>query len=591
MATANGTLDLKHMEQQTIGGGGGPERAVLTFLRKRGYKMAEEALAREAGIERGDESIATVATEGQIRDRAQFFASSDGDPQAWVRAYAAVSEFVDGALEAFRPELRRVLFPIFAHFIVELAKSGCAEEAGELARRYGPEHERLHGEEVAELTKLRSPEHVANSDLAQAILSSRAQVRLSRPSFDLLIRFLQRTDNTLALSSLNERVDVHVSGTDPEPIEEEPENPNDPSSRLGYPVQPCSGPAGPWGVLSQDPEYRAAEGMPPDAVPQGQFNTVEARVPVPQMGRDEDAQAVEDARKQARLSKDSLPSTCFFTFTHASGRLAAADTSPCARRVAGAFSDGCVRLWDMATGQHSRLAGHAGPCFSVGFSQCGNHLVSGGYDGSVRLWHTGERMALAAYYGHRHPVWSVAFSPFGYFFATGSYDRTCRVYASDQAHAVRVLAGHISDVDAVSWHPSCNYIATGSCDKTVRLWDVHSGESVRLFVGPLSRFTCVAFSPDGSEVAAGAEDGSVSVWDLASAKRRLHLKQHSRAVWSIAFSREGALLASASEDASLCLWDASSTASQCLLRQHQAKTSILSVSFTRRNLCLCCGSF
>jgi WD40 repeat protein len=51
--------------------------------------------------------------------------------------------------------------------------------------------------------------------------------------------------------------------------------------------------------------------------------------------------------------------------------------------VAGS-TDGAVRLWDLDRGGATVLAGHVGDIFAVAFVDGG--LVSGGEDGTVRLW-------------------------------------------------------------------------------------------------------------------------------------------------------------------------------------------------------------
>jgi WD40 repeat protein len=51
--------------------------------------------------------------------------------------------------------------------------------------------------------------------------------------------------------------------------------------------------------------------------------------------------------------------------------------------------DGTVRLWDVTTAQErATLQGHGGMVGSLGFSADGKSLVSLGHDWTVRLWET-----------------------------------------------------------------------------------------------------------------------------------------------------------------------------------------------------------
>ncbi len=70
--------------------------------------------------------------------------------------------------------------------------------------------------------------------------------------------------------------------------------------------------------------------------------------------------------------------------------------SPDTTMIVSGGDDGTVRLWDTATGRELRtLTGHTHWVWSVGFSPDTTMIVSGGVDGTVRLWDvaTGQQIA------------------------------------------------------------------------------------------------------------------------------------------------------------------------------------------------------
>ncbi|CAH8575694.1 unnamed protein product [Dicrocoelium dendriticum] len=165
------------------------------------------------------------------------------------------------------------------------------------------------------------------------------------------------------------------------------------------------------------------------------------------------------------------------------------------------------------------LIGHVGGVHGVAFSSDRQLLVSGGADGTVRLWSSllwGG--ALTVWRDHLLPVWCVAWAPmYGHYIATGGADRSAHLYTTDHSpDALRVFVGHRGDVTAVCIHPNINYLATGSSDRAVRLFDVRSGKLVRLYTGHKGSVQSLAFSPCGRYLASGGWCGAVCLWDLGT---------------------------------------------------------------------------
>jgi WD40 repeat protein len=126
------------------------------------------------------------------------------------------------------------------------------------------------------------------------------------------------------------------------------------------------------------------------------------------------------------------------------------------RLLASGGGDGTVRLWETTTGRPlATLKGHTGGVWGVALSADGRLLASGGGDGIVRLWSLadtrdhGENMLgmqeagggqlLATLKGHTGVVRGVALSADGRLVISGGYDGTVRLWESSTGTCLRTL--------------------------------------------------------------------------------------------------------------------------------------------------------
>jgi WD40 repeat protein/serine/threonine protein kinase len=201
-----------------------------------------------------------------------------------------------------------------------------------------------------------------------------------------------------------------------------------------------------------------------------------------------------------------------------------------------------VRLWDLATGKEvRRFTGHEGWVWSTGTSRMdiigklfrsherwvrsvavtpdGKYVVSGSWDGTVRVWDLAAAQEVRRF-GHWGVVWSVAVTPDGKYVVSGSSDKTVCLWDLATGQAVRRFTGHEWGVSSVAVTPDGKYVVSGSGDKTVRLWDVATGKEVRRFTGHAGWVTSVAVTPDGRYVVSGSHDKTVRVWYIGDLRKQ-----------------------------------------------------------------------
>eukprot|EP01050_Picozoa_sp_SAG11_P027195 SAG11_NODE_6790_length_1248_cov_1.752829_2_plen_162_part_00 len=114
---------------------------------------------------------------------------------------------------------------------------------------------------------------------------------------------------------------------------------------------------------------------------------------------------------------------------------------------------------------------------------------------------------------HDGDVYSVGFHPDGRHVVSGGYDHTVRVH--DIVHGgCKCFAGHTASVTATVFNTYGNLVVSGSKDATVRVWDIVSGVSIHTIDKHLGEVTSVALSKAGNQLLTASKDNSNRLWDL-----------------------------------------------------------------------------
>jgi serine/threonine protein kinase len=129
--------------------------------------------------------------------------------------------------------------------------------------------------------------------------------------------------------------------------------------------------------------------------------------------------------------------------------------------------DGTVRLWDGKTGgAKGTLPGQVGRVTAVGFDRAGKRVAVAG-DG-LRLRRPDG--SLLDCRGHQGPVLGVAFSADGQWLVSGGGDGSVRVWRVADGAEVHCLRGHAGAVRAVAFGPDGRVVFSGGADGTLRRW-------------------------------------------------------------------------------------------------------------------------
>jgi WD40 repeat protein len=238
--------------------------------------------------------------------------------------------------------------------------------------------------------------------------------------------------------------------------------------------------------------------------------------------------------------------------------------SPDDRLLVTGGSEGTIRLFDIPQAESPRLllrtsVGSA-TITSVAFAPHAAVVVAYAQGGALSVLdvtdHEDPRV-LSRRPGLNIPETAMAISPDGRLLATSGQDSAVDLWDfSDPAKPIVTasVAGHSNFVSALAFSADGTALASGAGDDTARLWnvsDVHHVVPYSTMAGQSLGLSALAYSPDGKTLAVGAGDGTIRLWDVGDpfrVRQQAVLPGHTSGIRALAFTGDSRYLASASAD-------------------------------------------
>lgn len=233
------------------------------------------------------------------------------------------------------------------------------------------------------------------------------------------------------------------------------------------------------------------------------------------------------------------------------------DFSPDDQYVVTGSYDGIVRLFELSTGKEIQqfMTNEVQKGVKAIFSPDGQILYAASNDGSLWKWNAKTGGVVLHIRLNDAPV-DIEVSPDGDHLLIGSVNGTPSLLDAKNGKFICRFFGHTKPVWEMAFSPDGMYVASSSIDKTARLWKATNCELVRVFTGHTDSVASVAFSPDGKYLATGSWDKTARLWDVKTGQEVRQFTGHTcYLVRTVRFSPDGKYLLTGNCDKTARLWD------------------------------------
>jgi WD40 repeat protein/serine/threonine protein kinase len=223
-------------------------------------------------------------------------------------------------------------------------------------------------------------------------------------------------------------------------------------------------------------------------------------------------------------------------------------------------ADGTVRLWaTSATRPLQTLTGHSAAVTRLTVTDDGRHVVSGGGDGTLRVWDVADGRCLGSWEAHAGAVTALSLGDGGRLALSGGEDDTFRLWRVETAECLGTFrnagqrtGGALLCADG-QW-----VLSAGAADPLFHLWDLETGRCLRTYEGHRLRVTALCLTGDGRLALSGSWDGTLKLWDVVEGRCLRTLAGPDERVLTAALSTDGKYALAGTDQGTLTFWETAS---------------------------------
>ncbi len=232
--------------------------------------------------------------------------------------------------------------------------------------------------------------------------------------------------------------------------------------------------------------------------------------------------------------------------------------TPDGHTIVSGWSDGRIRAFGPQSGKLLYVIEDAHDAVTaVAPTHDSTRLVSGGANGTVRVWRIGalSQSMLASMKGHKAAVTQIVVRRDDSEALSSSADGSCNTWNLDSFTRIQSFLAPTC-FNAAVYHPDESQVLTTGTDRKLGWWDAVDGEIIRELDGSLSGgLRTLDIDEAGDQFVSGGQDQLVKVYDYDLGVCVAMGKGHSGAINEARFTPDGRGVVSVGEEGAILIWE------------------------------------
>jgi WD40 repeat protein len=266
--------------------------------------------------------------------------------------------------------------------------------------------------------------------------------------------------------------------------------------------------------------------------------------------------------------------------------------TPDGKRIISGAWDGTLKVWDLEKCLLSApVIGHTHPVHAVAITPDRQRAISASSDGTVKTWNLQNGTELStqniqysqkiiAFVFNEGKTQGISASSSMKTLNLGDLETgKLNLWDLERGNQLKTFIGHEGWVAAVAVTSDRQKIISGASDQTLKIWDIQSGTELHTLKGHSKYVQAVTITPNGHCAISASDDCTLKVWEIESGKELHTLKGHEDRVWALAVTPDGKKVVSASWDSTLKVWDLTSGRELHTLKGHRGQVIAVSVTY------------